>query len=242
MQALRRDHLHVRVSSEPSARVGEALFQSRPGERVYTCVYPIRSQGSKSQVLLGLHKRGSCKGKWDGFGGGLEPGESIEECAARELKEECGLRGSLKPSAEVVVLFDSTECTRHHIFVAELESGEPIETDEMAPKWFAVGDLPFEDMWPDLQMWLPQVLRSRGILMHRGYFEIFDGRVTERRLLAPTIAAPGAKLQSIHIELSDTISRQGSSFACSFSGSKQEFDSLWMWAWAMLGAECTQAA
>ena len=43
-----------------------------------------------NQVLLGMKKRGFGVGKWNGFGGKLEPGETVVEAAAREVKEECG--------------------------------------------------------------------------------------------------------------------------------------------------------
>jgi len=35
------------------------------------------------RVLLGLKKRGFGAGKWNGFGGKVEPGETIEEGARR---------------------------------------------------------------------------------------------------------------------------------------------------------------
>ena len=41
-------------------------------------------------VLLGMKKRGFGVGKWNGFGGKLEPGETVVEAAAREVREECG--------------------------------------------------------------------------------------------------------------------------------------------------------
>lgn len=40
-----------------------------------------------------VHRRGE---DWGYVGGGLEPGESIEECVVREAREECGLRVRLK--------------------------------------------------------------------------------------------------------------------------------------------------
>ena len=44
-----------------------------------------------NRVLLGMKKRGFGAGKWNGFGGKLEPGETVVEAAAREVQEECGL-------------------------------------------------------------------------------------------------------------------------------------------------------
>lgn len=42
-------------------------------------------------VLLGMKKRGFGVGKWNGFGGKVQEGETIRECARRETQEECGL-------------------------------------------------------------------------------------------------------------------------------------------------------
>ena len=47
---------------------------------------------SGSRVLLGLKRRGFGAGKYNGFGGKLEQGETMRACAARELEEESGLR------------------------------------------------------------------------------------------------------------------------------------------------------
>src|SRR3990167_3060590 len=46
-------------------------------------------QGSK--VLLGMKKRGFGAGRWNGFGGKVRNGETVEAAARRELKEEAGL-------------------------------------------------------------------------------------------------------------------------------------------------------
>jgi len=203
----------------------KALFEKREGEKVYTCVFPVRGR----QVLLGMKKRGFGAGMYNGFGGKVRVEERVEDCARRELEEECGLWGALRPCAEVVVLFDCAKRTRHHIFTAEALSGEPIETDEMAPKWFDVEAMPYEQMWPDIRMWLPQALWSNGGLLVRGYFEVVEGRLTESQPLAPIPAAVDA-------ELSAAIAADGAAFSCGLSGCKQEFDCAWNWAWAVLGA------
>ena len=50
-------------------------------KKVFTLVF-LRAG---KQVLLGMKKRGFGVGKWNGFGGKLEPGESFAEGAVREV-------------------------------------------------------------------------------------------------------------------------------------------------------------
>ncbi|MDZ4227347.1 MAG: NUDIX domain-containing protein [Patescibacteria group bacterium] len=54
---------------------------------VGTCIF-IRKEG---KILLGLRKGGHGSGEWCAPGGKMEMGESPEECARRETKEETGL-------------------------------------------------------------------------------------------------------------------------------------------------------
>ena len=43
------------------------------------------------RVLMGMKKRGFGAGKYNGFGGKVEAGETIEEAVIRELWEESGV-------------------------------------------------------------------------------------------------------------------------------------------------------
>lgn len=49
--------------------------------KTYTCVFVIDEK--KRSILLGFKKRGLLEGKWNGFGGKVEPGETILEAASR---------------------------------------------------------------------------------------------------------------------------------------------------------------
>lgn len=57
------------------------------------------TDGAPWRILLGLKKRGFGAGKWNGFGGKVEKGETIEAAALRELEEESGLSfGNVRPN------------------------------------------------------------------------------------------------------------------------------------------------
>lgn len=114
-----------------------------------------------THILLGMKKRGFGSGKWNGFGGKVEPGETIEDAARREVLEEAGVE---VPVVEKVGLVHfefegNPEIMEVHVFrtkVGEMaDVGEPTESDEMAPQWFPHDEIPFSDMWPDDEHWFP---------------------------------------------------------------------------------------
>jgi 8-oxo-dGTP diphosphatase / 2-hydroxy-dATP diphosphatase len=52
-------------------------------EKEYTLVFCRRENSERREILLGFKKRGFGAGKWNGFGGKLEDGESNEIAANR---------------------------------------------------------------------------------------------------------------------------------------------------------------
>jgi 8-oxo-dGTP pyrophosphatase MutT (NUDIX family) len=131
----------------------------------------ILVQGEPPQrVLLGLKKAGFGAGKYAGFGGKVEAGESVEAAALRELEEEAGVRISrenLRHMGRLEFLFPAEPdwSQNVYVFVATSWTGEPTESREMLPVWFSVDDLPFDHMWQDNAHWLPRILlgeRTRG--------------------------------------------------------------------------------
>ncbi|HVY73059.1 MAG TPA: NUDIX domain-containing protein [Candidatus Paceibacterota bacterium] len=119
------------------------------------------------KVLLGKKKERPGKtfgaGYWNGFGGGVEEGETIEESACRETLEECGLTvkpEDLKKVAHINFEFAEKPDYNHdaHVFVTQKFSGEPTETEEMAPAWHDINNLPLSEMWPADVHWVPLVL------------------------------------------------------------------------------------
>ncbi|MEJ0073651.1 MAG: NUDIX domain-containing protein [Candidatus Saccharibacteria bacterium] len=43
------------------------------------------------EVLLAMKKRGFGAGRWNGVGGKLDPGETVEQALVRECQEEIGV-------------------------------------------------------------------------------------------------------------------------------------------------------
>lgn len=115
------------------------------------------------RVLLGMKKRGFGAGKWNGFGGKVEPGETIEDAAKREAREEAGIEvGAIEKHAVLEFAFeDNPEVLEVHVFRAEIFEGEPKESDEMKPQWFHVDEIPLHLMWADDEHWFPLFLQKK---------------------------------------------------------------------------------
>lgn len=122
------------------------------------------------KILLGMKRLRLGKGKYNGFGGGVEEGESLEECAIRETLEEAGIRiRTPEKRGKVLFQFENHVEQDHlvYFFIARSFEGEPTETDEMRPEWFDVNEIPYSQMWPADKFIFPVFLSKRK----------FDGNV-----------------------------------------------------------------
>ena len=116
----------------------------------------------ENQVLLGMKKRGFGAGKWNGFGGKIHEGETIEEATIREMKEESGVTvTNLKPHGILEFINKPHELLEVHMFGTSTYSGTPTESEEMKPQWYNIEDIPYENMWPDDKYWLPELLKGK---------------------------------------------------------------------------------
>jgi mutator protein MutT len=114
-----------------------------------------------------MKKRGFGMGKWNGVGGKVTPGETIEQALIRECEEEINVTPlSYKKVAVHMFEYPEGDETVHqevHTYVSEEWDGEPEETEEMAPRWFPLGEIPYNHMWDDDALWLPLVLRGKQL-------------------------------------------------------------------------------
>ena len=115
----------------------------------------------EGQILLIHKKRGLGKGKITGPGGRLEPGESLKECALREVQEELAITPTnLVEQGELLFQFSDGYALHVTVFRANGFRGKPTESDEAKPLWSPVDAIPYHRMWADDYLWIPLVLKG----------------------------------------------------------------------------------
>ena len=137
-----------------------------------------------------MKKKGFGAGRWNGFGGKVEQGETIEEAAKREVAEESGVTvGKLNQAG--IISFDFKQdiggkIIEVHIFKAKDFTGEPIETDEMKPQWFSFDQIPYDQMWSDDKYWLPLLITGKkfegNFLFDRPSDEEYSAKILKHEL------------------------------------------------------------
>ena len=131
-------------------------------DREYSLAFLLRDD----EILLAMKKRGFGAGKLNGAGGKVEPGETIEQAMVRECQEELTITPTTfhKVAYHDFILGADTDQPWHqraHAFIVTEWEGEPAETEEMAPGWVKLSDIPYDQMWDDDIHWLPLVLEGK---------------------------------------------------------------------------------
>ena len=138
-----------------------------------------------SKILLGVKKRKLGAGRYNGYGGGVEPTDKdIYDTAIRETQEEIGvtpINPELKGS--IYFRFTSSESDRDvHFFKAKDYEGIPNETDEMTAEWFDDDNIPYKQMWASDAIWLPILLSGKwftGELLYDSSHNIIKHNITQ---------------------------------------------------------------
>lgn len=159
-------------------------------ERLQTVLIFLIKEG---QVLLAQKAKGHGPGKWNGAGGIMQPNETPNAAARRKAREELGV--SIMNITEAATLrFEQTPYVDQHsesdvtVFLCDEWQGEPSESDELQNlTWFTYDDVPYNDMWADDRLWLPQVLSGDRIL---GRFTFNDKNEVISHSLTPHDAIP----------------------------------------------------
>lgn len=118
---------------------------------------------TKDKILLGMKKRGFGEGRWNGFGGKLEEGESVEDGMKREMFEESGVKVEEMEKRGIInfIFTKDQKEMQVHIYKITKYTSDSIETEEMKPQWFELTKIPYEQMWPDDKIWMPLFLTNK---------------------------------------------------------------------------------
>jgi 8-oxo-dGTP diphosphatase len=129
------------------------------------------------QICLARKKKKIGIGRWNGYGGKIEEGQTREEAVVDELQMECGVivdpsalawRGELEfenHAADGAVSFFIVQ-----VCIATRWDGEPQPSDEMGPPaWFHRNGLPYGEMMPADPYWLSRILRGETVHARAAY-------------------------------------------------------------------------
>ena len=118
----------------------------------------------KTLMLHRIKKKNDVhEGKWNGLGGKFEQGETPEECAIREVKEECGLLMK-NPKLHGFItfpLFDGKKDWYVFVFSAREFEGELIDSQEGKLEWIPNNKLLDLNLWEGDKIFIPWLKKDK---------------------------------------------------------------------------------
>lgn len=132
--------------------------------KLATLCYVMDKNNNSTLMIYRNKKRNDYhRGKWNGLGGKFEQGESPEECAKREIKEESGLAvTSLRMRGFITFpLFDGKEDWHVFLFTADDYSGELIDSPEGNLEWIPNRRLTEINLWEGDKIFIPWLFKEK---------------------------------------------------------------------------------
>ena len=106
-------------------------------------------------ILLGRHEG---RDTWETQGGHIEPGETPEQAARRELYEECGaVKYTLTPLFDYWVGLDSSSGCAFAAQIEQLGALPPFEIEEVCLFDALPENLTYPDITPQLFAWMKEM-------------------------------------------------------------------------------------
>lgn len=141
----------------------------------------LRSNGKTLMVYRNKKPNDMHRGKWNGLGGKLEPAESPEECAVREVFEESGLQ------TEELILkgfltfpnFSNDEDWYAFVYLIPSFSGSLVDSPEGDLRWIEDEKLLDLNLWAGDRIFLP-LLDRPGIFS--GKFVYKNGSLVDHQI------------------------------------------------------------
>jgi len=141
----------------------------------------IRNQGKTLMVHRIKKANDVHQGKWNGLGGKLEPGETPEECASREIYEESGLIARKLEWKGILTFpdFANNEDWYAFVFVVPEFEGALIDSVEGDLHWIDNKELSNLNLWEGDTIFLPWLERPE---FFSGKFVYKEGRLVDYQL------------------------------------------------------------
>lgn len=120
--------------------------------------------GERTLMLHRIKKKNDLhEGKWNGLGGKFEAGETPEECAIREIKEESGLlmKNPRLHGFITFPMFDGKKDWYVFLFTASEFEGELIDSPEGKLEWIPNEELLKLSLWEGDEIFIPWLFQEK---------------------------------------------------------------------------------
>ncbi len=132
--------------------------------KLATLCYLIDKEENKTLMIHRVKKENDYhEGKWNGLGGKFEAGESPEECAIREVKEESGFT-MIKPRMHGFITFpefDGVDDWYVFVFTSGNFEGEMIDSSEGNLSWIPNSELTSLNLWDGDKIFLEWLYQDK---------------------------------------------------------------------------------